>query len=110
MLRYFTVILLLAIAPIGFCKGGISADTIDSIAFHTGGFFMYADGWGNPNGCTRSTAIVLQDSDVNYDKAYAMLLAAYMSGKKVSGYSDYCVEFDGQTYNMIRGFKYLTVR
>jgi hypothetical protein len=32
-----------------------------------------------------------------------------MSGKKVSGYSDSCTTFDGQTYNTIRGFKYLVV-
>jgi len=38
-----------------------------------------------------------------------LLLGAYMAGKSVSGYSDDCVTFDGQTYNSIRGFKYLTV-
>lgn len=71
---------------------------------------MYAeDGWSNPNSCTQNNAIVLLDTDKNYDKAYALLLAAYMSGKKVQGYSNGCAVFDGQTYNTIRGHKYLVV-
>ena len=70
---------------------------------------MYANAWGNPNGCTRSNAIVLLETDPNYDKAYSLLLSAYMAGKQVSGYSDGCAAFDGQTYNTIRGFKYLVV-
>jgi len=89
--------------------GPISKNTIDSIAFQSGGFFMYADGWGNPNNCTQSKAIVLKSDDPNYDKAYSLLLAAYMSGKQISGFSDGCVSHDGQTYNSIRGFKYLVV-
>ncbi|NQZ08702.1 MAG: hypothetical protein HRT35_16225 [Algicola sp.] len=97
------------ISSTAFASGSINKDTIDAVAFNTGGFFLYANGWGNPNNCTQSGAIVLQTSDTNYDKAYALLLAAYASGKKVSGYSDRCVTFDGQTYNMIRGFKYLMV-
>ena len=89
--------------------GPIAQDTIDKVAFQTGGFFLYADGWGNPNNCTQDSAIVLQNTDPNYDKAYALLLAAYMAGKTVSGYSNECVDFDGQTYNMIRGYKYLLI-
>lgn len=90
--------------------GGIGARTISKVAFQTGGFFMYAeDGWSNPNSCTQNNAIVLLDTDKNYDKAYALLLAAYMSGKKVQGYSNGCAVFDGQTYNTIRGHKYLVV-
>lgn len=89
--------------------GGLSAQAINKLAFQTGGLFIYASGWANPNACTRSSAVVLKETDPNYDKAYALILAAYMAGKKVSGYSDGCVEFDGQTYNSIRGFKYLTV-
>ncbi len=89
--------------------GGLSANKVKTVAFQSGGFFLYADGWPNPNSCTKNTAIVLLESDRNYDKAYALLLSAYMSGKKISGYSDGCHSFDGQTYNTIRGFKYLTV-
>lgn len=106
---------ILAIAFLFICssanaKGGLTANKVTKVAFQTGGFFLYADNWPNPNGCTRSNAIVLKNSDVNYDKAYSLLLAAYMSGKEISGYSDGCAEFDGQTYNTIRGFKYLTVK
>jgi hypothetical protein len=92
-----------------YAAGPINKDNIDAVAFQPVGFFLHGDGWGNPNNCSRSHAIVLQATDPNYDKAYALLLAAYASGKKVSGYSDKCVSHDGQTYNMIRGFKYLTV-
>ena len=93
-----------------FARGSLTANTITRVAFQTGGFFLYAENWPNPNDCTRSDAIVLKDTDSNYDKAYSLLLSAYMSGKKVSGYSDDCVEFDGQTYNSIRGYKYLLVQ
>lgn len=89
--------------------GGLPANKVDALAFQTGGLFIYAANWSNPNSCTRSNAIVLLETDPNYDKAYSLILAAYMSGKKLSGYSDNCTEFDGQTYNTIRGFKYLVV-
>ncbi len=89
--------------------GWVNTDTADMVAFQTGGFFLYADGWGNPNNCTKSHAVVLRDTDPNYDKAYALLLSAYTAKKKIKGYSDGCASFDGQTYNTIRGFKYLTV-
>ncbi len=83
---------------------------ITTVAFHEEGFFMYADGWANPNGCDRDTAIVLLKTDPNYDKAFALLLTAFASGKEVAGYSDGCAMHDGQSYNTIRGFKYLVVR
>lgn len=89
--------------------GFISANKIQAVSFQTGGFFLGADVWTNVNSCTKSNAIVLLDTDPNYDKAYSLLLAAYLAGKKVSGYSNGCVEFDGQTYNTIRGYKYLVI-
>jgi len=106
------LILTLSIFGIGnaIAGGGLSYNKITRVAFQTGGFFMYADAWPNPNSCSKSTAIVLLATDSNYDKAYSLLLSAYMSGKSVSGYSDGCTTFDGQTYNTIRGFKYLTVK
>ena len=101
--------LLISISTLSFAAGWTGKDKIDAVAFQTRGFFLYADGWGNPNNCTRSNAIVLLSSDPNYDKAYALLLAAYASGKKIKGYSNGCTTFDGQTYNTIRGYKYLVV-
>lgn len=89
--------------------GSLHPKKLTKVAFQSGGFYLYSVGWDNPNGCTRNDAIVLLSSDANYDKAYALLLSAYMSGKSVSGYSDSCKEFDGQTYNIIRGYKYLVV-
>ncbi|KPZ73132.1 hypothetical protein AN944_00280 [Shewanella sp. P1-14-1] len=90
-------------------KGWSKTEKIEKVAFQTGGFFLYADDWENPNQCSKDNAVVLLDTDRNYDKAYSLLLTAYASGKKVTGYSDGCVNFDGQTYNTIRGFKYLIV-
>lgn len=89
--------------------GTLSAQKITKVAFQSTGFFLYASDWNNPNSCSQDTAIVLLDSDPNYDKAYALLLTAYASGKRVSGYSNGCTTFDGKTYNTIRGYKYLLV-
>ena len=93
-----------------YAKGSLNQNKITAVAFQTTGFFMYADNWPNPSECSNSDAIVLLASDPNYEKAYALLLAAYMSGKTVQGYSDGCTTFDGRTYNTIRGFKYLFVK
>lgn len=100
---------LMAYAVAAYAGGPLTKNKVTKVAFQTGGFFMYADNWNNPNNCTDSDAIVLQSTDPNYDKAYALLLAAYMSGKSVSGFSDGCASFDGKTYNTIRGSKYLVV-
>jgi hypothetical protein len=106
----FICVLLLTFSQQLVAGGFLSSNKIENVAFQTGGFFLYADDWGNPNNCTRATAVVLKDTDRNYDKAYSLLLAAFLSAKPVMGYSDGCVEFDGQTYNSVRGFKYLSVR
>lgn len=100
---------LLLISAAAQAGGPLPYNKITNVAFQTGGFFLYAANWPNPNGCTRTDAVVLLNTDSNYDKAYALLLAAYMEGKEVKGYSDGCTSFDGQTYNTIRGFKYLRV-
>jgi len=51
----------------------------------------------------------LLKTDPNYEDAYAMLLAAYYTGKSVSGYSDGCARHDARTFNTIRGHKYLLI-
>jgi len=89
--------------------GRIDPRVVDKLAFNSGGLFLYASGWSNPNSCTRSDAIVLLDTDINYDKAYSLILTAFASGKTVEGYSDGCASFDGQAYNTIRGYKYLLI-
>ena len=112
-MKIFSKIILLSLvlpfSTSALAGGAINKNKIISVSFQQAGFFLNGADWGNPNDCSRSNYVVLQTSDANYDKAYSLLLAAYMSGKSVSGYSDKCVEHDGQTYNMIRGFKYLTV-
>lgn len=93
-----------------YAGGSLAGNKITKLAFQTGGLFIYADNWPNPNDCSNRNAIVLKDTDVNYDKAYSLILMAYSSGKTLSGYSDSCASFDGKTYNTIRGFKYLVVQ
>lgn len=92
-----------------FAAGHAGYSKVTKLAFQTGGLYIYGPSWNNPNNCSQKTAIVLKNTDPNYEKAYALILAAYMSGKKIGGYSDECTDFDEQTYNTIRGFKYLTV-
>ena len=109
MKKIFFVLLLCLTTTVS-AKGPVKTGKINYVAFNSGGFFLYASDWPNPNNCTRSNAVVLKSNDANYNKAYALLLVAYTSEKAVSGYSDGCVEFDGQTYNSIRGFKYLVIK
>ena len=82
---------------------------IQKIAFQSEHVFLYSDGWNNANGCQKTTAVVLAKNDPNFDKAYSLVLAAFMAGKDISGYSDGCITWDTYTYNTIRGHKYLTV-
>ncbi len=107
--KYFIFTTLFLIATHSYAAGGLGKSVITKIAFQSSHVFIYGDGWNNANTCQRSDAVVLHKDDQNFDKAYSLLLAAYMAGKTVGGYSDNCVEWDGKTYNTIRGHKYLTV-
>ncbi len=109
-MRVFLALVLALVSINSYAGGSVQWNKITRIAFQAGGFFLYADNWENPNECMRADAVVLKDTDPNYDKAYAMLLAAYLAGKEVMAYSDGCHEFDEKTYNYIRGYKYLQVR
>ena len=102
----------LVLAPsVSYAAGMIDFHKINQVAFFKEGFLLYTEGdWNNPNSCQSSKAVVLTQSDPNYDKAYSLLLAAYMSGKEISSYSDGCINVDGTTFNKIRGFKYLFVK
>ncbi|ACR12119.1 hypothetical protein [Teredinibacter turnerae] len=90
--------------------GSITWGEITAIAFQNKDLMLYSDDWQNPNGCEIANAVILKHTDSNFDKAYSLILAAYMSGKKVVAWSDECLSFDGKTYNHIRGFKYLQVK
>jgi len=96
-------------ASSSFSAGMLPATKITRVAFYEEGFLLYADNWPNINNCQADSAVILLKTDANYDKAYALILSGYMSGKKVYSYSDGCVNVDGTTFNTIRGFKYLVV-
>ncbi|PHR54834.1 MAG: hypothetical protein COA47_14815 [Robiginitomaculum sp.] len=88
--------------------GMVGPAAITKMKFMNEGLVFYGY-FGNINGCDASNSVVLLKTDSNYDKAYALILSAYMGGKKITGYSDLCIAVDGTTYNSIRGYKYLTV-
>lgn len=85
------------------------AQEITNVSFQENGFLFYADNWPNPNNCDSTAGVMLLKTDPNYDKAYALILTAFSAGMTVQGYSDGCSLHDGQSYNTIRGFKYLVV-
>lgn len=107
--NYLVLFVLCSVSGLSYAKGGLGKNVITKIGFQSNHVFIYASGWNNASTCQNSDAVVLQANDQNFDKAYSMLLAAFMAGKTVNGYSDNCIEWDGKTYNTIRGFKYLTV-
>lgn len=90
--------------------GRVGWNIISSIAFQNQDLMLYSENWGNPNGCTQINAIILKKTDPNFDKAYSMLLAAYMAGKQVNAFSEGCHTFDSKTFNYIRGWKYLQIK
>lgn len=108
--KFCIFITLISIASLSYAGGGLGKSAITKIAFQSNHVFIYGNGWINANSCSSLSAVVLHKDDQNFAKAYSLLLAAFMAGKTVSGYSDNCVEWDGKTYNTIRGFKYLTVQ
>ncbi len=108
--EFILVVTLILSSSIAFAAGPLHGKKISKVAFQSGHFFIYSDGWDNPNTCDNTNAVMLQVDDPNFDKAYSLLLAAYMAGKTVSGYSDDCREWDGKEYNTIRGHKYLVVQ
>jgi len=109
IIRFLLLGVILIVSGYSNAAGGLGSNVITKMAFQSNHVFIYSAGWNNANTCDRAVAVVLQKNDQNFDKAYALLLAAFMSGKAVSGYSDNCIELDGKTYNTIRGFKYLSV-
>ncbi|MFL0803854.1 MAG: hypothetical protein K6L81_18065 [Agarilytica sp.] len=113
VLNYSLAMILLGLLSPSYAGQGIAADNVDYVAFNTGGLFLYADGWQLAadicDGGNHTGAVVLRSDDHNYDKAYALVLSAFMAGKKISGYTNGCVVHDGENYVGIRGFKYLRV-
>ena len=102
--------LLFSFTSFAHAAGPIAWTKIDSIAFQNNDLMIYTVSKGNPNGCERDAAVILKSSDQNFEKAYSMILAAFMAGKEIQAYSDGCHTFDGKTYNYIRGSKYLEIR
>jgi len=109
MKKILFVLLLSLSAQSVYAGGIIPKSKITNIGFNQAGFFIWLEKKVNPNACSSNNAIVLKKDDLNYKEAYAMLLAAFYNDKEIFGYSDECVSHDAQTYNNIRGWKYLIV-
>lgn len=107
--QFITVICICAFTVNAFRAGAVGKQKIIKIAFNSEHLFIYADAWNNANECQQSDAVILERGSTNFDKAYTMILAAFMAGRDISAYSDGCLEWDGKTYNTIRAHKYLTV-
>lgn len=110
MKRFTTFVALLLVSSTALAGGSTTWGKITAIEFQDKDLMLHSDDWQNPNGCEKSNAVILKHTDSNFDKAYTLILAAYMSGKQVAAWSDDCHSFDGKTYNHIRGFKYLQVK
>ena len=98
ILAILTCIMVLLLSAQSFAAGWVSKNKITKIAFQSEHVFIYSDGWNNANGCQKISAVVLDKDDRNFDKAYSLLLAAFMAGKEVSGYSDGCITWDEHSY------------
>ena len=107
--KYLVLVIIFALTNLAYGAGGLGKSKISKIAFQSNHIMIYGGEWNNPNSCQQINAVVLHKDDQNFEYAYTLLLAAFMAGKTVGGYSDGCVDWDGKTYNTIRGHKYLTV-
>ncbi len=64
--------------------------------------------FGNPAGCTHSNRFYVAKTHPQYDKVYAMLLAAYAAKKKIGFYGHDCIPVlwytnNSVTYNQLLG-------
>ncbi len=105
----YIVFMVLFVSAASHAAGGLNKNTITKLAFNSDHLFIYAENWNNPSECGRTDAVVLDKSNHNFERAYALILAAFMSGKSIRGYSDDCITWDEKSYNTIRGHKYLVV-
>lgn len=112
-MKIIIILCILCSYSLGCYAGGrVGWNEISQLSFQDGNLMIHAsDGaWDNPNECQNSVAILLKESDPNFDRAYSLILSAYMAGKSIRAWSDGCHVFDGTAFSHIRGFKYLEVK
>ncbi|WP_159437130.1 hypothetical protein [Parasphingorhabdus marina] len=111
LLKLFGLVIMAGFGSTTALAGGAlyPAQVITNVSFQEEGLLFFADNWPNPNNCDSTAGVMLLKTDPNCDKAYALILTAFTAGMTVQGYSDGCALHDGQSYNTIRGFKYLVV-
>lgn len=71
----------------------------------SGGIMVYGD-FGNIGQCSISNQIYIQSTHPQYNQIYSTVLAAFMSGKKISAYIQACTpvgwySIDSVTYNTL---------
>lgn len=100
----------------------LALGVLSSFSIHAGGYsskatptgieidrdngIMVFGAFGNPAGCTQSDRFYVAKAHPQYDKVYAMLLAAYAAKKKIGFYGHDCIPVlwysnNSVTYNQL---------
>jgi hypothetical protein len=103
-----TLFILTAMPFNAHAAGPLGSSQITDLMFFQNGLRISGT-WSDANGCGNTKSVILLNTDTNYDKAYSLVLTAFVSGKNLIGYSDKCVSVDGTSTNTIRGFKYMAI-
>lgn len=86
LLTKLFLVLSVSVSSLAYAEGSVGAGTINLVYFyqeHTGVLITHSNQI-NPDGCASNAHFILRDTHPHYKNVYAMLLAANLSGKKVS--------------------------
>lgn len=85
------LVVMLLISSTATYAGGYGAwATPTRIDVERGNGFMFYGAFGNPNNCSSNTRFYVPISHPQYEQIYALVLAAFTSGKQVLPYFDKC--------------------
>ena len=97
-----SIIIIASIVPFTSHAAGwfVLGGTIDEINVESGLATIKMSGENiiHHDGCDATYEVVLQDETNNGDRQYALLMAAYMTGKKVNVYTSGCYHGWGKKY------------
>lgn len=102
----YLLITLVLLSPLSYAGGFTQFATPTKIDIERGGGFMVYGAFGNPGGCTVPDRLYVKKDHSQYDKIYATVLAAFMSGKRVQAYAHSCApvgwySVESTTYNTL---------
>lgn len=107
MIRVFVLLITIFSSIKIYAGGSTNWVTPTRIDLERGRGMMVYGLFGNPSDCTIPNQIYVNSDHPDYDRIYSMILAAYMSGKKISAYSHSCdsvgwYSSTNVTYNIIQ--------